>query len=76
MVKTSVGGRQPTNWRIIKLQRFSKSEGSKTHIGLPRLRILNWEDKSQECSTRKISRGCILESYRTRGNRDSTLGCV
>ena len=48
---------QPTNRRIIILQKFShRSKSSKPYIKLPSLGVLYWEDKLPEHLVLKASR--------------------
>ena len=68
-------GAQPTNWKIITLQKFShRSESSESHIRLPSLRVWLREEECPEYLAFKASRAWEQELHRTGGNRDSTLG--
>ena len=68
-------GGQPTNWRIIILQKFShRSESSEPHIRLPSLGVCHWEEDPTEHLALKASGAWVQELHRTGGNRDSAFG--
>lgn len=52
---------------------FSKDEGFDSHIGLPGMGGLHWEDRPPECLALKAIRTYFQESQKTVGNRDSNL---
>ena len=59
---------------ISQLQNSSpRSEGSESHIRLPSPGDLHQEDELPEYLALKSSRAYIWESWRSIGNRDSTL---
>ena len=61
-------GAQPTNWRIITLQRFSQ----RTEFWAPRWARQHQKNKPPHRLALKASRASFRESQKAVGNRDST----
>ena len=70
-----MSGGSPTNWKIIIPQKFSnRSESSEPHGGLLSQGLWQWEEKTPENLSLKVSGVWLQELHRTGGNRNSTLG--
>ena len=62
-------GRQPKNWKIITLQRFShRSESTWPHLRLPSLGVWHWPP---EHLALKANRAWLQELHKSEGNRNS-----